>query len=64
MRPVLVVTVDVEEEGLFDKLALLKRAIVDAFGAAPTSYRAGRWGFDHTTVPVLERLRFTVDIST
>src|SRR5262245_31277518 len=36
------------------KLAQLCQAIASAFGARPTSYRAGRWGFDHTSVPVLE----------
>jgi hypothetical protein len=45
------------------KLAELCRVIERAFGARPTSYRAGRWGFDHTTVPVLERLGITVDSS-
>jgi hypothetical protein len=48
---------------LLDKLALLQRAIADAFGTTPSSYRAGRWGFDHTSVPLLERLGFTVDTS-
>jgi hypothetical protein len=45
------------------KLDALCCAIADAFGARPRSYRAGRWGFDHTSVPVLERLGFTVDTS-
>lgn len=45
------------------KLAVLCRTIADAFGIRPTSYRAGRWGFDRSTVPVLERLGFTVDTS-
>jgi hypothetical protein len=45
------------------KLTELCNAIERAFGARPTSYRAGRWGFDHTTVPVLEKLGITVDTS-
>ena len=45
------------------KLALLCERIQDAFGARPTSYRAGRWGFDCSTIPVLEKLGFVVDSS-
>jgi hypothetical protein len=45
------------------KLGELCGAIERAFGVRPTSYRAGRWGFDHTTVPVLEKLGITVDSS-
>jgi len=32
-------------------------------GARPTSYRAGRNGFDGRTLPILERLGYTVDTS-
>jgi len=45
------------------KLETLCAAIASGFGVRPTSYRAGRWGFDASTVPVLERLGFTVDTS-
>lgn len=45
------------------KLAALCDAIESSFGTRPASYRAGRWGFDHTTVPVLEKLGVTVDTS-
>lgn len=45
------------------KLARLAAAIADGFGVVPTSYRAGRWGFDGSTVPVLARLGFVVDTS-
>jgi hypothetical protein len=45
------------------KLETLCAAIASAFGVRPTSYRAGRWGFDASTVPVLERLGFAVDTS-
>jgi hypothetical protein len=45
------------------KLGELCAAIERAFGVRPTSYRAGRWGIDHTTVPVLERLGIFVDSS-
>jgi hypothetical protein len=47
----------------YAKLAELCCAIERAFGVRPTSYRAGRWGFDHTTVPVLESLGIAVDSS-
>jgi peptidoglycan/xylan/chitin deacetylase (PgdA/CDA1 family) len=43
------------------------RALIDAIyagtGVRPTSYRAGRWGFNHTSVPVLEKLGMLVDTS-
>jgi hypothetical protein len=45
------------------KLSRLCQAIEETVGARPTSYRAGRWGFGHSTVPVLERLGFAVDSS-
>jgi hypothetical protein len=45
------------------KLETLCAKIASDFGVRPTSYRAGRWGFDASTVPVLERLGFTVDTS-
>ncbi len=45
------------------KLERLCEAIQQFAGARPTSYRAGRWGFDHTTLAVLEPLGFTVDTS-
>lgn len=45
------------------KLERLAAAITDGLGVDPTSYRAGRWGFDDSTVPVLERLGFVVDSS-
>jgi hypothetical protein len=45
------------------KLRALRSAIHERLGVWTTSYRAGRWGFDHSTVPVLELLGFTVDSS-
>jgi hypothetical protein len=45
------------------KLMRLHRVLCEAFGAQPLSYRAGRWGFGASTVPVLQSLGFTVDTS-
>jgi peptidoglycan/xylan/chitin deacetylase (PgdA/CDA1 family) len=45
------------------KLERLCDAIERAFGTRPSSYRAGRWGFDRTSVPVLEELGIRVDTS-
>ena len=45
------------------KLEHLCRAIEEGIGVRPTSYRAGRWGFGHSTVPVLEALGIEVDTS-
>jgi hypothetical protein len=45
------------------KLQQLCGVIEEGFGRRPTSYRAGRWGFDHTSVPVLENVGIKVDTS-
>jgi hypothetical protein len=45
------------------KLRVLCDAIQAGTGIRPTSYRAGRWGFDHSTVPILEKLGISVDTS-
>jgi len=45
------------------KLANLTSAIAEAFAVTPTSYRAGRFGFNASTVPVLESLGYLVDSS-
>jgi hypothetical protein len=41
----------------------LTAAIEENLGVRPTTYRAGRNGFDGGTLPVLERLGYTVDTS-
>jgi len=46
-----------------EKLRALRDRIAEVFQRAPTSYRAGRWGFDATTIPILEELGFSVDSS-
>jgi len=43
------------------KLGALADAIERGFGAAPRSYRAGRWGFSGRSLEVLEELGFLVD---
>lgn len=45
------------------KMVTLTEAISDAFGAAPTSYRAGRYGFCESHIDVLVRLGYLVDCS-
>lgn len=45
-----------------DKMSTLTAAITERFDA-PTSYRAGRWGFSAEHVRVLERLGYVVDTS-
>lgn len=45
------------------QLAELTATIEQALGARPTTYRAGRNGFDARSIPVLERLAYTVDTS-
>jgi len=41
----------------------LTEAIESELGVRPTTYRAGRNGFDGGTLPILERLGYTVDTS-
>jgi hypothetical protein len=45
------------------KLDWLTRAFRDAFGRAPASFRAGRFGIGASTVPILEDLGYAVDSS-
>ncbi len=47
----------------FEKMKVLTDVIAEAMGRQPVSYRAGRYGFDATTIPVLEELGYTVDTS-
>jgi len=45
------------------QLSELTAAIEANLAVRPTTYRAGRNGFDGTTLPILERLGYTVDTS-
>ncbi|HEY7509579.1 MAG TPA: polysaccharide deacetylase family protein [Vicinamibacteria bacterium] len=45
------------------QLAELTDAIAQAVGRRPTSYRAGRHGFDERSLAILEELGYTVDTS-
>lgn len=45
------------------KLQRLKERITESFGRAPRVYKAGRYGFDRTTVRVLQKLQFGIDVS-
>jgi len=45
------------------QLTELTQAIQAGLGVRPTTYRAGRNGFDHRSLNVLERLGYTVDTS-
>lgn len=45
------------------KLEELTRAVRTAFGVAPTSFKAGRYGFDFALTPALQDLGYTVDSS-
>ncbi len=46
-----------------NKLEVLTNIITEIIGVTPKSYRAGRYGFDESTVPVLEQLGYTIDTS-
>jgi hypothetical protein len=48
---------------LAEKLGCLTEQIRARAGAAPRSYRAGRWGFDAAHVPILVSLGYAVDCS-
>jgi peptidoglycan/xylan/chitin deacetylase (PgdA/CDA1 family) len=45
------------------QLTELTAAIQEQLGVRPSTYRAGRNGFDGRTLPILERLGYTVDTS-
>ena len=45
------------------QLTELTQTIESELGVRPTTYRAGRNGFDGRTLPILERLGYTVDTS-
>ncbi len=47
----------------YKKLKLLSDIISDRLGDKPVSYRAGRYGFNETSVPILEELGVLVDTS-
>jgi hypothetical protein len=47
----------------FKKMELLTNTIADAIKEKPCTYRAGRYGFDASTIKVLEDLDYTVDTS-
>lgn len=45
------------------KLRHLTATLTERFGRAPTSYRAGRWGFDIRSARILKSLGYVVDSS-
>ncbi|HEY3175079.1 MAG TPA: hypothetical protein VGK94_04890 [Candidatus Polarisedimenticolia bacterium] len=45
------------------KLHAVTRALQDAFGTAPASYRAGRWGIDEMELRHLAEMGYTIDTS-
>ncbi len=47
----------------YEKMKLLTEVISDAMGERPLTYRAGRYGFNESSVPVLEELGYLVDTS-
>lgn len=51
------------EDLLERQLGELTAVIEERIGVRPTTYRAGRNGFDGRTLPILERLGYTVDTS-
>ena len=46
-----------------EKIDRLTEAIETAFGTRPTTFKAGRYGLDFRTVPLLQSLGYTVDTS-
>ena len=48
---------------LKQQLEILTRSIEEKFGNRPTSYRAGRWGFDGRQAEILSELGYLVDCS-
>lgn len=51
------------DEELRAKFLALTKRVEEAAGAKPTSYRAGRWGFDERQANLLEEFGYTIDLS-
>jgi len=54
---------DLSDDELNAKLTVLTDEIKKNFGKSPTSYRAGRWGFDKRQENLLSKLGYRVDSS-
>lgn len=54
---------ELPDDILREKLTALTGKIEQAFGKRPTSYRAGRWGFDERQATLLAELGYVVDSS-
>lgn len=54
---------ELPDKELEAKLISLTNLITENFGKKPTSYRAGRWGFDNRQAEILARLGYLVDCS-
>jgi len=54
---------ELSDESLRAKLAALTDALARRIGKRPTSYRAGRWGFDERQAKLLAELGYLVDSS-
>ncbi len=54
---------ELKTEDLKKKLEVLTNAIQENFKKKPTSYRAGRWGFDYRQASMLNDLGYIVDCS-
>ena len=54
---------ELNEVTLREKFSNLNDAVKKAMGKQPTSYRAGRWGFDDRQAKLLEEFGYVVDLS-
>ena len=54
---------ELSDQELRAKLENLTKKVKEVSGQKPTSYRAGRWGFDARQAELLEELGYTVDLS-
>lgn len=54
---------ELDREALEQKISSLTKKITENIGVAPTSFRAGRWGFDARMVVLLHDLGYKVDSS-
>jgi hypothetical protein len=51
------------EELIGEKLQTVHRAVIDAFGTVPISFRAGRWGFGEAVARCIHDLGYRIDTS-
>ena len=54
---------ELPDNALREKFQTLTQTVADVIGERPTSYRAGRWGFDMRQADLLQEFGYSIDLS-